>query len=273
MHQLGRTGRGEIVYGADSRPTEALTDFATGADLMLVEATLPRPERTGKRGHLTPAEAGEQARAAGAKRLCSCTSPTSSTPTGPAARPRRRSAARSRWRERGRDCSRYERLDKGGRWRASAQTQHLAKARRPRRDLRHLRARRRRPAVGHRARRARGAARARGAQPARGRAQAGRPAARPVGHAPARRDRRRRPAALHARSRRTGASRCCSPGPTAAWPSGAPPSRRCARARCSPTTAGRHNGDRNPVWDAMGYPGPLGPPAEPAAAARSSRSR
>ena len=50
-------------------PTEALTRFATGADLILVEATLPRPERTGERGHLTPAEAGEHARAAGAKRL------------------------------------------------------------------------------------------------------------------------------------------------------------------------------------------------------------
>ena len=62
-------GSGEIVYGADSRPTEALTKFAVGADLLLVEATLPRPERTGQRGHLTPAEAGEHARAAGAKRL------------------------------------------------------------------------------------------------------------------------------------------------------------------------------------------------------------
>jgi ribonuclease BN (tRNA processing enzyme) len=62
-------GSGEIVYGADSRPTEALTKFAIGADLLLVEATLPRPERTGMRGHLTPAEAGEHARAAGAKRL------------------------------------------------------------------------------------------------------------------------------------------------------------------------------------------------------------
>ena len=50
-------------------PTEALNRFAIGADLLLVEATLPRPERTGKRGHLTPAEAGRAARAAGAKRL------------------------------------------------------------------------------------------------------------------------------------------------------------------------------------------------------------
>ena len=69
MRVSSQNGSGEIVYGADSRPTEALTRFATGADLVLVEATLPRPERTGERGHLTPSEAGEHARAAGAKRL------------------------------------------------------------------------------------------------------------------------------------------------------------------------------------------------------------
>ena len=62
-------GSGRIVYGADSRPTEALEEFARDADLMLVEATLPRPERTGMRGHLTPEEAGSHARGAGAKRL------------------------------------------------------------------------------------------------------------------------------------------------------------------------------------------------------------
>jgi ribonuclease BN (tRNA processing enzyme) len=62
-------GSGRIVYGADSRPTEALEEFARDADLMLVEATLPRPERTGMRGHLTAGEAGGHARGAGAKRL------------------------------------------------------------------------------------------------------------------------------------------------------------------------------------------------------------
>ena len=62
-------GSGRIVYGADSSPTDALAELARGADLILVEATLPRPERTGVRGHLTPGEAGEHARAAGAKRL------------------------------------------------------------------------------------------------------------------------------------------------------------------------------------------------------------
>jgi ribonuclease BN (tRNA processing enzyme) len=64
-----QNGSGRIVYGADSSPTDALTEFATDADLILVEATLPRPERTGVRGHLTPGEAGQHARACGAKRL------------------------------------------------------------------------------------------------------------------------------------------------------------------------------------------------------------
>ena len=57
MHQLGKRRR-RHPYGADCSPTEALADFAVGVELMLVEATLPRPERTGIRGHLTPAEAG-----------------------------------------------------------------------------------------------------------------------------------------------------------------------------------------------------------------------
>ena len=65
MRLTSQNGAGDIVYGADSRPTEALTEFALGADLLLVEATLPRPERTGMRGHLTPGEAGQHAREAG----------------------------------------------------------------------------------------------------------------------------------------------------------------------------------------------------------------
>ena len=44
-------------------------DLELARRVVLVEATLPRPERTGLRGHLTPSEAGEHARAAGAKRL------------------------------------------------------------------------------------------------------------------------------------------------------------------------------------------------------------
>jgi ribonuclease BN (tRNA processing enzyme) len=62
-------GSGRLVFGADSRPTEELVEFARDCDLLLVEATLPRPERSGERGHLTPREAGEHGRDAGAKRV------------------------------------------------------------------------------------------------------------------------------------------------------------------------------------------------------------
>jgi ribonuclease BN (tRNA processing enzyme) len=60
------TGK-RFTFGADSRPSEELVEFARDTDLLMVEATLPRPERTGIRGHLTPQEAGEHARTAGAK--------------------------------------------------------------------------------------------------------------------------------------------------------------------------------------------------------------
>ena len=62
-------GSGRFTFGADCSPTEELVQIARDTDLLLVEATLPRPERTGVRGHLTPAEAGEHARKAGAHRV------------------------------------------------------------------------------------------------------------------------------------------------------------------------------------------------------------
>ena len=60
-------GGGRITYGADCSPNEQLVEFARDTDLLIVEATLPRPERTGIRGHLTPAEAGEHASRANVK--------------------------------------------------------------------------------------------------------------------------------------------------------------------------------------------------------------
>lgn len=63
------TGPGRLVYGADCRPSNSLVEFASSADLLIIEATLPRPERSGERGHLTPEEAGEHAQRAGSKRL------------------------------------------------------------------------------------------------------------------------------------------------------------------------------------------------------------
>ena len=68
MEVTGPDGR-RITYGADCRPNEQLIDFATDTDLLIAEATVPRPQRDAVCGHLTPAEAGEHAAAAGAKRL------------------------------------------------------------------------------------------------------------------------------------------------------------------------------------------------------------
>jgi ribonuclease BN (tRNA processing enzyme) len=62
-------GGGRITYGADHAPTDHIVDFARDTDLLVIEATLPRPEREGPRGHITPAEAGEHARKAGARRV------------------------------------------------------------------------------------------------------------------------------------------------------------------------------------------------------------
>ena len=58
-----------FTFSADCSPNDALVQFARDTDLLLIEATLPRPERTGQRGHLTPAEAGEHGRRAAAKQL------------------------------------------------------------------------------------------------------------------------------------------------------------------------------------------------------------
>ena len=62
-------GDGRFTYSADCRPGDELIEIARDTNLLLVEATLPRPERDGDRGHMTPAEAGDHARRAGAKRV------------------------------------------------------------------------------------------------------------------------------------------------------------------------------------------------------------
>jgi ribonuclease BN (tRNA processing enzyme) len=61
-------GAGRLTFGADGAPSDALVDFARGTDLLLVEATLPEPDEP-PRGHMTPREAGEQGRLAGARRV------------------------------------------------------------------------------------------------------------------------------------------------------------------------------------------------------------
>jgi ribonuclease BN (tRNA processing enzyme) len=58
-----------FTFGADCSPNEQLVEFARDTDLLLIEGTLPRPERSGERGHLTPGEAGDHGKRAGARRL------------------------------------------------------------------------------------------------------------------------------------------------------------------------------------------------------------
>lgn len=64
----GGTGP-SFTFGADCRPNDEIVAFSQGTDLIMLEATLARPERNGIRGHLTALEAGDHARRAGAGRL------------------------------------------------------------------------------------------------------------------------------------------------------------------------------------------------------------
>jgi ribonuclease BN (tRNA processing enzyme) len=62
-------GDGRLTYSGDTSPSEELCALARGTDLLLIEATIPRPEDEGPRGHMTPVEAGEHGRRSGARRL------------------------------------------------------------------------------------------------------------------------------------------------------------------------------------------------------------
>ena len=67
--EVAANGSGRLTYSADCSPNDDLVGFARDTDVLLIEATLPRPERTGIRGHLTPGEAGELGRRARARQL------------------------------------------------------------------------------------------------------------------------------------------------------------------------------------------------------------
>ena len=60
---------GRFTFGADCRPCDELVEAARDTDLLFVEATLPRPERTGHPRPPDPGEAGDHARRAGARRV------------------------------------------------------------------------------------------------------------------------------------------------------------------------------------------------------------
>jgi ribonuclease BN (tRNA processing enzyme) len=68
--ELTGGGAGRIVYSADCGPNEALEQFATGAELLLIEGTSMQDDGgNGFRGHMTPRQAGELGRRAGVRRL------------------------------------------------------------------------------------------------------------------------------------------------------------------------------------------------------------
>ena len=54
-----------LVYGADSAPVDSLIQFAHGADLLILEATLDTPETPVPVGHMTPRQAAQVATDAG----------------------------------------------------------------------------------------------------------------------------------------------------------------------------------------------------------------
>ncbi len=65
--ELASEDGARFTFSADCAPNDELCAFASGTDLLLIEATLPRPEREGPRGHLTPG-GGRRARARGRTR-------------------------------------------------------------------------------------------------------------------------------------------------------------------------------------------------------------
>ncbi len=68
-----------LVFSGDSSPCDPLVEHARGADALLAEAAIERPDQDSpdpdKRGHMAPAELGEVARRAGVGRLLITHSP------------------------------------------------------------------------------------------------------------------------------------------------------------------------------------------------------
>lgn len=71
---LKAAGGGRFVFGSDCGPSASLSQFATGADLLMLEATFPEGDPSvapedDHPGHLSGRQAGELANGAAAKRL------------------------------------------------------------------------------------------------------------------------------------------------------------------------------------------------------------
>jgi ribonuclease BN (tRNA processing enzyme) len=68
--ELSEGGR-RLTFSSDCGPNTQLCDFARDTDLLLIEASVTEADAAqgGERGHLTPREAGEHGRRAGARRV------------------------------------------------------------------------------------------------------------------------------------------------------------------------------------------------------------
>jgi ribonuclease BN (tRNA processing enzyme) len=58
-----------LVYTADTAPSDAVVELATGVDLLIAEASWQSPSTSGRPVHMTAEEAGQMARDAGVGRL------------------------------------------------------------------------------------------------------------------------------------------------------------------------------------------------------------
>ncbi len=103
-------GSSTLVFSGDSSPCDALVEHARGADALLAEAAIERPDQDSsdpdKRGHMAPAEAADVARRAGVARLLITHSPID--PGDPERAAREARAVFGERAERVRDSERYE---------------------------------------------------------------------------------------------------------------------------------------------------------------------
>lgn len=62
-------GSSSLTYTGDTAPSNEICELARGSDLLLAEATLDEPELGPVKGHLTPSQAAELAKAAAVRRV------------------------------------------------------------------------------------------------------------------------------------------------------------------------------------------------------------
>ena len=103
-------GSATLVFSGDSSPCDALVEHARGADTLLAEAAIERPDQDNpdpeRRGHMAPVEAADVARRAGVGRLLLTHAPID--PADPERAVREASAVFSGRVERVRDGQSYE---------------------------------------------------------------------------------------------------------------------------------------------------------------------